>query len=133
MISKTNSTDEEKNILYDLRQRRAKLIADCIEDVMISAKEEKYYIWFKNIEDLYDVSEHTYKDIEKVEKEFKELKGKVTKLANDYSTSWAGKNKQAKECSEIESSLRNLFKYVLRAIEESGLFGKGYVYDEDEI
>jgi len=124
---------EETNLAYDLRQRRAKIIGDCLDEVVYSAKTGNYYVWLKNIEDLYDISEHAFNEKEETAKKYKELKDAVTKLANDYPQVWLKKSNTAQPAAEIENALRILFRYLMNRIEDSGIFGRGYVYDEDEI
>lgn len=122
---------------YDLRQRRAKLIADCIEDIVISMKNEDYYKTLKNIEDLYTVSKHSFsgnaKDIKMINDNYIQIKNDLSKLANEYFDAWTNPNSQDKENKgKIDFLLRKLFELVLQQIEDSGLFGTKYD-DEDEL
>lgn len=124
---------EETNLAYDLRQRRAKIIGDCLDEVVYSAKSGNYYVWLKSIEDLYDISEHAFNEKDDTAKEYKRLKKEVTTLANTYPQVWLKKNNEPTAAAKIEDSLRILFRYLMLRIEDSGIFGRGYVYDEDEI
>lgn len=127
----TDIPDEAK-FLYDLRQRRAKLIADCIEVAVNSLKHaEDYYKVFKDIEDVYCVSEHAYKgDKKKTEEKWKDLLAKVQEVSNKHSDVWNGTMQESVACAEIEKSLRALLQFVLAEIEEAGLFGTSW--DDDD-
>lgn len=113
----------DAKLTYDLRQRRAKLIADCIDDVVEAAKAENYYAWLKNIDDLYSVSKHTFKDKEKASNDFEQTRKGIVTLANTYSSTWLGNSKEQQACAKIEESLRKLFEKVMDWLEESGVFG----------
>jgi hypothetical protein len=121
----------KEQISYDLRQRRAKFIGDCIDELIASMKAENYYAWFECIDDLYDVSDHMFHN-EDTEKEYNQLKNDVISLANKYQATWTGRTKEATAVSEIKKSLRILTRFLLKKIEESGAFGTRS-YDEDEL
>lgn len=116
--------------LFDLRQRRAKLIGDNIDDVQESLKMEKFYQTFKNLEDLYSVANHAFEDRVKAEKDFQEHKKKIIELANNHRAEWEGKSTNAKLRADIEKSLRELFEFLLLQIEDAGLFGTKWEDDE---
>lgn len=122
---------EDKLFLYDLRQRRAKIIGDCIDEVVYSFKEENFYVIFKNIQDLYSVCSHAFADEEKVGINFLEKQNKVIDTANKYAQTWLGKHKQPNEAFEIETALRDLFTYIMQEIEGAGLFGTSWDEDSD--
>ena len=104
-----------------------------MDAVVYSSKSGSFYNWFRNIQDLYDISDHAFNEKDEVEKRYNELSRKVVTLANKYQSAWLGKGNNSAHAAEIEQALRNLFRYLMRQIQDSGIFGKGYVYDEDEI
>lgn len=124
---------EQATLAYDLRQRRAKLIADCMDDVIEACKADSYNTWLKNIDDLFSVSLHTFSDKDKCKITYSSIRSRVTGLANQYPNVWLQQTKDSKACALIENTLRDLFEFVMDELEESGVFGKGYEYDEDEI
>jgi hypothetical protein len=126
-------TANEKILAYDLRQRRAKLLADLIEDVVEACKSDNYYAWQKNIDDLFSAANHTFADKAQAKKEYQILKNKLIDLAIANRETWLGRNKDEKACGLIETALRDLFEFVLDQLEGAGVFGRGYEYDENEV
>jgi len=123
---------EDYKIQFDLRQRRAKFIADCIDDVIEQMKLENYYLWLKNIDDLYSVSKHTFQEKRETENEYNKLRNIVVTLANNKKAVWTKQSSDSNTIAEIEQSLRNLFQYVLDELEGAGVFGTKFE-DEDEL
>lgn len=115
--------DNDSTFTYDLRQRRAKVIADCIEDVVEACKSENYTAWLKNIDDLYSVSEHTFKDRDEARLKYIELRKRVVNLASKYASAWIGSGSNGLHHAEIDYNLRELFQFVMVTLEESGIFG----------
>lgn len=133
MENNKSDWDDENTLAYDLRQRRAKIIGDCMEDVMEACKSDNYNTWLKNIDDLFSVSLHTFSEKDRVKLTYSSLRSRVTSLANTYPPAWLNQTKDPQACALIEKSLRDLFEFVMEELEDSGVFGRGYIYDEDEI
>ena len=125
------SSQDNKELAYDLRQRRAKFIGDCIDDMIASMKADNFYLWMKSLEDLYDISAHMFSDKDAC-KEYDKIKKELVEMANKYKSTWLGTAKKPEDASAIEQKLRELTRFVLLKIEESGAFGTRE-YDEDEI
>jgi glutamyl-tRNA reductase len=128
-----DNTDNDTTLLFDLRQRRAKVIGDCIDDVIEACKNERYYQWLKNIDDLYSISRHTFKDKKKdVEEKYNTKRKEVINLANTYQQDWLNKTSNPLACSLIDAKLRELFELIMDALEEANIFGTKYE-DEDSL
>jgi hypothetical protein len=123
----------ENRVLYDLRQIRANFIGAFLNDVFEAMKTENFYSWYKNLLDLYDATEHAYSDKKESAKAMEGYITKISLLANKYPAAWLGKKKDSFENGEIERVMREFVRYLMREIEEAGLFGRGETWDADEI
>ena len=133
MVYNNDSQDEEKSLAYDLRQIYAKIVGEHVLDVAEARKAENFYVWFKAIEDLHTITRFKFDDPEEDEKVYIDKKNNIIGLANKYASCWNGQTKVPREFAEIEKSLRDLEEYLYIKMNEGGMFGRGYVYDEDEI
>lgn len=123
-FNKNDSNDgDESTLAYDLRQRRAKIIGDCIEDVVEAAKMENYYGWLKNLDDLYTISVHTFKDKETIKKDYGTKRNLIVTLANKHKEVWLKRSNDSEAAALIESALRDLFEFVMNELEEAKIFG----------
>lgn len=120
---------EEAALAYDLRQRRAKLIADCIELVVYSFKEENFRACLKNIDDLYSVSNHTFTKPEEAKNKYHELRKITETLAADNANIFLRKVRSDNVEAQIDTALRNMFEYLMNELDIAGVFGNK---DSDE-
>lgn len=124
---------DETKLSYDLRQRRAKIIGDCIQDAVDACKQDDYSAWLKSIDDLKMVSFHMWKDKDDVNTEYTNIKQKVIDAANKYPTSWTKENINKDAVALFDKVLRKLMEYVMLQIEQSHGFGTISIDDEDDI
>lgn len=130
---KYDNDSDEKNIAYDLRQVYVKLVGEHLLDVSLTRKAQNFYDWFKALEDLYTITCFKFNEKDDSEIQYNELRKKVIGLSVKYSATWVGKTKNPEQTKEIDSALRELEEYLYFKMEDSGIWGQGYTYDEDEI
>lgn len=128
-----SSDDDKKNLPWDLRQIYAKNVGLHMDDIALFRKQENYPKWFRAIEDLHTLTRFKFDDPENDEKTYQQKRNETVTIANKYPSTWVGKNKNEKEINEIENALRELEHCIYNKMEEGGVFGRGYEYDEDEI
>ena len=137
------SADDEKEMAYDLRQIYAKLVGEHLEDVAQARKADNYSMYFKTLKDLFVVVKHKFKKgrgentdeegiiINKTDLEiYSDLMAIAVKCANKYPVCWTGKNKEPKECAEIEKALNDIEMFLYKKIDEAGMLGNKYSDDE---
>ena len=125
--------EDEKSVAYDLRQIYAKLVGEHMADITIARKENNYFNWFKALEDLYTVTRFKYDEPDNAKNVYNTKRNKITTLANQFPTDWNGTTKDSKNIQQIDSALRELEDWIYVQMQEGGLFGKGYSYDQDEL
>jgi hypothetical protein len=132
-----DSSPESNQIkfLYDLRQRRAKLIGDQIDFVALISRGQNYFDWYKSIEQLYTFSKHAFKEKERenIEKEYRRIKDELINSSKKHNSVWQGHNRTPEGCEVIEEKLRELTSFVLLQIEEAKLFGTSFQTDYEGI
>ncbi len=110
--------------VYDLRLSRANIITKHWELVCIARLQKDYVKWIEAINSLYTVSEHLIIQKSKsVYTEFEEKLKAFKEIANQYSTTYLGRNKKAEAISAIEEQLHALERFLYRKISDAGGFG----------
>ena len=132
-FEKSYDDDTEKNIAYDLRQIYAKLVGEHLIDITNNRKQQKFYSWLKSLEDLHTICKFKFCDKKKDAEDYKKLMNKIISLSNKYPNEWLNKSFENNKVLEIDLALRELEEYLYNEMEEAGVWGRGYVYDEDEI
>jgi len=110
MAEKSPYVDDEKTFLYDLRQRREKIIGECIEAAVNSMASRSYFYTYDNLQNLYVVCEHMFKDKDKIFKEYNRMLKIIEENAEKYEETWNSppQNQDKTEAAIIMDSLRNL-------------------------
>ena len=129
----SDSDDDKKNIAYDLRQYYAKIVGEHLIDISFYRKKQMFGLWFRSLESLYTITSFKYNEKEKAKEDYDKLINSIHQLANKFSLCWRGKSKHPERTQEIDVALRQLEQFLYLKMEDSGIFGKGYEYDEDEI
>jgi len=127
------SEENEKNLPWDLRQIYAKNVGLHMDDISLHRKMASYPKWFRAIEDLHTLTRFKFAHSKEDEEDYQEKRNATIKIANECSATWVGKSRIVNEVNKIETSLRELEHCIYNKMEEGGIFGKGYEYDEDEI
>lgn len=124
----SDSQEEDIKFLYDLRQRRAKVIGDQIDLIAVLSRTEMYYEYYKAICFLHNISKHAYNY---KEEDFNKLNKAVLEATQKYRTTWVGDDRKPEGSYNISSRLNELLAFVMNNIEESGLFGTSAEEDSD--
>lgn len=124
----SDTEEGDVKFLYDLRQRRAKVIGDQIDLIAVLARTEMYYEYYKAICFLHNISKHAYSYDEK---DFDKLNQAVIEATKKYRATWVGEDRKPEGSYNISSALNNLLAFVMNNIEESGLFGTSAEEDSD--
>lgn len=125
MKDQTNSLEIAMNqdLAYDLRQRYAKIVGDHMEDIAEARKSDNFYVWYKNLEDLYTIVKHKFKLKKNEKDEYPDLILKFTKAAQKHPAVWSGQSQEANGFASIEKSLRDIEMYLYKMMDASGIFG----------
>lgn|SRR3990167_1212256 len=121
--------DENFNALYnqdlafDLRQIYAKIVGDHLLDISDARKQQNFYLWFKNLEDLHTIVRHKFKKKEE-EIEYEKIVNNIIDLSNKYSDVWLAQNKDASKVSEFEKALRELEMFLYEKMNDAHMFGQ---------
>lgn len=115
---------QNQELAYDLRQIYARLVGEHMLDISEARKQNHLYIWFKSLEDLHTIIKHKFKNKKEDEEKYKTKIKSLIVLANKYTNSWLGINKNAKEVSEIENLLRDIEEFLYLKMNEAKMFGE---------
>jgi hypothetical protein len=119
-----NFGSQNQELAYDLRQIYARLVGEHMLDISEARKQNNLYLWYKALEDLHTIIKHKFKDKKKDEEAYVKQIEDITDLANKYTNSWCGVNKNAKEVAEIESALRKIEEFLYLKMNEAKMFGE---------
>jgi len=118
------TTEDPKELAYDLRQIYAKLVGEHLIDAAEARKSNNFYVWFKALEDIHTIVMHKFKHKKEDEKSYNAAKEKVAKLANQYPSSWLSTAGSNIEVSLIEDALRHLEEFLYNKMSEAKMFGE---------
>lgn len=120
------------DLAYDLRQRYAKLVGDNMDFLNVSKKQKNFSQYFDDIEDLYALTKHKWKE-EKKEINYETLRKRVVDLSNMHSSTWLNQSQDSQSINIIRKALQELEMYVYSKMNECNMFGKKYDDDEDDL
>lgn len=117
--------DGNTELAYDLRQTYAKLVGDHMTDIAEARKQENFYVWYKNLEDLHTIVRHKFNTKKKPtdEEGYQDKIKALIALANAYPEVWAGQSKESKPFHEIELALREVEMFLYEKMNEAKMFG----------
>ena len=122
-----------QDLAYDLRQKYAKIVGDHLEDISDARKQNNFYLWFKNLEDLHTVIKFKFKDKKEKYKEldltpeeiYKKIVKEIVDLSNTYKQIWVGEVRSGEGYAFIENRLRELEEFLYDKMNEAKMFGSG--------
>jgi hypothetical protein len=126
-------TPENPQILYDLRQTYAmSILTPILLDIEELRNENQFVGWYERLTfSLYTNLHQKLNDNER--EEYKELYNLTNEILNKYPECYNGKEKNIEKIYKVKQAILKLELWLKNKMEEKGLFGKGFVYDEDEI
>lgn len=129
-----NSTDElESKIAWDLRRIWAeKIIGTTVQRIQYAMDNEDYPSWFHLMK--RDLRCEIFKNLTTEEKN--KINDEIIKVKNiiqRFPQAYLKSTRQPEEHEAVEEALSELYILMTSLMEDNGLFGKGYEYDEDEI
>jgi len=121
---------EGETLAYDLRQRYAEMVAEHLIDIAIKRKQKNYPAWFNALEDLECVINHKFKTNKKGkhtdEDGYIKLKKVAIEMANKHKNAFLGRTSEPQHISEIQTSLRNIEKYLYGVMDGAKMFGSSW-------
>lgn len=127
MVYKTQGDygDNYKDILFDMRQFRVKLISAHILDVYKAQKDRNYGEWVRGLELLYATVEHMIKEKRfDVEEHYNTLKEDAIKVINKYKLAAQRKSNDPQGVQEIEKALLLIQRFLFERMHKKGVFGR---------
>lgn len=122
------TTTQAQDLAYDLRQIYARIVGEHLQDIAEARKNEKFYIWFKNLEDLHTIVKHKFKkkkeDKQDPEKVYQNKKAALVKLANDHQNVWVGASTEPIAFALIETALREIEMFLYDKMNDAKMFGQ---------
>lgn len=114
-----------EDLAFDLRIFYAKIAGSHLEDIAIARKQQKYWLYFRALNDLFVIVKHKFKAKSKDEslKEYKKLMGEVVILSNKYKNEFLGKIKTGNGCAELEKALNEVEMFLYEKMSDGNLFG----------
>ena len=118
--------DTAQTPAYDLRQIYAALLGEHLLDAAEARKSNRYYDYYKALEDIKTITAHKFKKKEEALLEYKRLLTIITILATKNQNIWLGKSFDPNINSQIETALRDLEEFLYSEMEDAKLFGEGW-------
>jgi hypothetical protein len=119
-----NSTEEGKELAYDLRQYNAKVTGEIMMKHGIMRDEKRFVEIFDTLTNLYDEVDYKLNDEE--QSEWDEKYNQLLKIINDNQSAFIGTSNNSDERYTIDLKLRELYRWLKRKMEEHGIFGGRY-------
>jgi hypothetical protein len=119
--------EDDKQLIYDLRQTYAKLCGFLLEQIMYAKQNKDFPKYFSLIEDLETIIEQKLTD--KEIKEYMQLKNEVHKHISEHREAFTGISKDPESVYHVLTILRKLEKHVNKLMETHKMFGSK---DDDE-
>lgn len=120
----------EKEMAYDLRKVYAvDLVGEHLKDIAEARKADNYSLYFKNLKDLFVITQHKFKDKTNKIDEYNDLITNAVKIINSYPNDFLGSSKNPNACAEIEACLNAIEMFLYSQLEDADVFGAKY---EDE-
>jgi hypothetical protein len=120
---KDTSTEDDKEIPYDLRQTWAKVVGEHIINIdqcKMGKVPANYYL---ALEYLFDRIHFKFSDRDEAIKRIDEQRRVILGLANKYQQAWIGLSTEPRACSEVRAALRKLDQMLFIEMEEANMFG----------
>jgi hypothetical protein len=124
---------DNPQILYDLRQTYAMNILTPILLEIEDLRNRNLFIgWYEKL--TYSLYTNIYQKLtEKEREEYQTIYDSINDILNKYPESYQGRDKDIGGIYKVKQAILKLELWLRNKMEEKGLFGKGFVYDEDEI
>lgn len=133
MVDVGNSNENNKDMAYDLRQIYAKIVGEHMTDVAEARRSSNYGVWLENLEDLYTVIAHKFKEATNNTNVYNKLIKEISDVANANISEWTGKSHDSKKVALIQNKLRELERFLYAKMEEANMFGQKYTDDDDDL
>jgi len=121
--------DEEKNLVYDLRQEYAKIVGEHLRDIAEARKRDDYMSYYEALDDLFTITVHKFKHKKEKKEEYRKLKQKVAEVANKYVDTWTNRIKDANAHYIIEDTLKKIEMFLYKEMDTANMFGSSW--DDD--
>ena len=123
-----NNSDDNNELVYDLRQTYAKLLEEILLRIAECRVQKNFVGWFNALDDLHtEISQKFDKD-EKVNYE-KELLICVT-LLNKYPAAYNKQSSNVQQQFEVKSALKNLELWLKEMMEKKHMYGAKDMEDD---
>jgi len=125
---------ENHDLVYDLRQRYAKLVGDHLEMISVLRIAKNYPEYFNALDHLYTIIEFKFKERtkekamtwEKIKQkvdDYAMLRKDVIAIALKYPQVWFSKSINNQGVELIEQALKNIERYLIFKMGEANMFG----------
>ena len=135
MADNYNSSRENEDLAYDLRQIYAKIVGEHLMNVANARIERKYPEYFKALEDLYTIVRHKFGASKKGKKisweqeeskkiqEYEKLYNEAIQIINQFRGVYEGSSQDAEGVAKIEKILRKIEMFLYYEMDEANVFG----------
>jgi len=131
MVFKYNNydnSDDNKDLVYDLRQTYAKLLDEILTRIAEARITMNYVAWFNALDDLHtEISQKLDKD-EKINYEVK-LKECVT-ILNAHTSAYNKSGSNRESVFKVKCALKNLELWLKEKMENHNMFGAKDIEDD---
>lgn len=122
-----------QNVLFDLRQTYAIKILEPILLMIEDARRNSNFIsWYEEL--TLNLYTNIFQKLNEIERgEYENILKETNKVLSNNESSYLGRSKELKGNFAVRQALQKLEMWMKDKMETTGLYGKGYSYDEDEI
>ena len=119
--SNYNNSEDNNELMYDLRQTYAKLLDEILTRIANSRMTKSYSQWFEALDDLHTEISQKLKKPEKIKYE-KELK-RCVDILNKHPMEYNKKSTEVQGVFEIKSALKTLEMWLKEMMEKHKTYG----------
>jgi len=131
MVFKYNNydnSDDNKDLVYDLRQTYAKLLDEILMRIAEARVTKNYTMWFEALDDLHtEISQKLDKDEKKT---YENELNDCVKILNENTSAYSKQSTKKEEVFKIKCALKNLELWLKEKMENHNMFGAKDIEDD---
>ena len=123
-----NNSDDNNELVYDLRQTYAKLLTEVLERIAASRLHDDYINWFKALDDLHTEISQKFHEDEK--KEYEKNLRKCIETLNKYPAEYNKQSTRIEGVFAVKSAIKNLELWLKEMMEKKHMYGSKDMEDD---
>lgn len=117
----SNEGDDERVLIYDLRQAYAEIISTILKQIVIARQQNNFIAWYNLLDDLHTEVNQKLKPNER--QLYYDKVQEIQAIINQNTGAFLGNSKDAKEVANIKNGLKSLEMFLKVLMEKHKMFG----------